>query len=109
MRVCYLPQVCSFYVYGCSAEVSLKEIVFFVLFFFLVIKQHPEILKELETCVNFVPPELVDGERTAPETLELASNIKKAHVTGETLTPDNYMDVSIYLMKYTKTFTFTEK
>ncbi|TMW53988.1 hypothetical protein DOY81_000920 [Sarcophaga bullata] len=63
------------------------------LFFASIIKQHPEILKELETCVNFVPPELVDGERSAPETVELASNIKKAHVTGETPTSENYMDL----------------
>lgn len=42
-----------------------------------------------------MPQELVAGERTAPETVELAANIKKAHVTGETPTAENYMDVSI--------------
>ena len=80
-----------------------------LVYFFLVIKHHPEILKELETCVNFVPPELVDGDRTAPETLELASNIKKAHVTGETPTSENYLDVRIYHIKYINTYLFTER
>lgn len=54
----------------------------------------PFLVQELETCVNFVPLELTDSERSSPETLEKAEIIKKAHVTGEHPTADNFMDVS---------------
>lgn len=55
----------------------------------------PVLLRELDSCANFVPMELADTERTSAETLELAAKIKKIHVTGETPAADNFMDVSI--------------
>lgn len=63
---------------------------------FLVAKQYPEAVKELESCVNYVPRELADTERSAPETLERAAIVKKAHVDGETPTLDNFMEVFKY-------------
>lgn len=51
----------------------------------------------METCVNYVPPELADEERSAPETLEKAAILRKAHVSGETPTVDSYLDVSSVL------------
>uniref|UniRef100_UPI003F77851D Carboxylic ester hydrolase n=1 Tax=Lucilia cuprina TaxID=7375 RepID=UPI003F77851D len=67
------------------------------LFFTSILKQMPMLVKELETCVNFVPSELADVERTAPETLEMGAKIKKAHVTGETPTADNFMDLCSHI------------
>uniref|UniRef100_A0A1I8M5J7 Carboxylic ester hydrolase n=2 Tax=Musca domestica TaxID=7370 RepID=A0A1I8M5J7_MUSDO len=66
------------------------------LLFKSIAKQYPDAVKELESCVNYVPRELADSERSAPETLERAAIVKKAHVDGETPTLDNFMELCSY-------------
>ncbi|XP_073820616.1 esterase B1-like [Musca autumnalis] len=60
-------------------------------------KQYPEQVKELESCANYVPCELADSERCAPETLEKAAILKKTHVNGETPTLDNFMELCSFV------------
>lgn len=50
----------------------------------------------MEDCVNFVPFELADDERTSPETIELGKILRNAHVPGAKVTPESYMDVIYY-------------
>ncbi|XP_037947830.1 esterase B1-like [Teleopsis dalmanni] len=56
----------------------------------------PMVIKDLETCVNLVPTELIAIDRTTDEVKEKGLIIKKAHVTGETPTADNYLDLCSY-------------
>ncbi|XP_037947549.1 esterase B1-like [Teleopsis dalmanni] len=56
-------------------------------------KAFPNVIKDLETCVDFVPRELADPERSSDDTKEKGLILKKAHVTAESPTAENYFDV----------------
>ncbi|XP_060646789.1 esterase B1-like [Drosophila nasuta] len=61
------------------------------LFFMSVLKAMPQITTQLDAGTSFVPKELAEVNQEKIE--EWAKKIRKAHVTGEKASPDNYMDV----------------
>ncbi|XP_062123471.1 esterase B1-like [Drosophila sulfurigaster albostrigata] len=61
------------------------------LFFMPVIKQIPQMTMQLDAGAPFVPKEL--AEVSQEKMGEWAEKIRKAHVTSEKATPDNYMDL----------------
>lgn len=60
------------------------------------LKFKPHVVKDLETCVDFVPYELADAERTSEQTKELGLLIKKVHVKGEQPTGEEYLELCTY-------------
>nr|AAF14517.1 alpha E7 esterase [Haematobia irritans irritans] len=63
------------------------------LLFISVGKQNPHLIKELETFECYVPGELVVEDRSSPESLEIASILKKLYVRGETPTLESFTEL----------------
>lgn len=61
----------------------------------LDLKKHPELVKELDTCLAFVPTELQSDNPEDPDVLEIASKIKEWHVNKDVSPNDNYLTVNI--------------
>ncbi|XP_051862896.1 esterase B1-like isoform X3 [Drosophila albomicans] len=61
------------------------------LFFMSVLKAMPQITMQLDAGTSFVPKELAEVSQEKIE--KWAEKIKKAHVTGDKATPDNFMDL----------------